>query len=174
MQKGKPAVGSSNKPLETHEGTKTVEADDLCNFSRNSGLCICIVTWNMNGHGIILDSGVRLRCSASIQIIWDEKKLSNQAKTCDRCLQAKTNFIRRPTEDIFSTDTVRVPSWTDRILFKIEDTDKITASLHCYESVDGTYSSDHKPVRARICFKLRYSSSELCYWLLICSRWKSY
>ncbi|KAK8678493.1 hypothetical protein V6N13_143991 [Hibiscus sabdariffa] len=50
MQKGKPAVGSSNKPLETHEGTKTVEADDLCNFSRNSGLCICIVTWNMNGH----------------------------------------------------------------------------------------------------------------------------
>ncbi|XWS21105.1 hypothetical protein CRYUN_Cryun30bG0026800 [Craigia yunnanensis] len=28
---------------------KTVEADNLCDFSRNSDLCICIVTWNMNG-----------------------------------------------------------------------------------------------------------------------------
>nr|KJB58347.1 hypothetical protein B456_009G205700 [Gossypium raimondii] len=49
---------------------------------------------------------------------------------------------------------VRVPSWTDRILFKIEDPDEISASLHCYESVDDIYSSDHKPVRAHICFKL--------------------
>ncbi|KAB2082560.1 hypothetical protein ES319_A05G205800v1 [Gossypium barbadense] len=49
---------------------------------------------------------------------------------------------------------VRVPSWTDRILFKIEDPDEISASLHCYEPVDDIYSSDHKPVRAHICFKL--------------------
>ncbi|XP_039049963.1 type IV inositol polyphosphate 5-phosphatase 11-like [Hibiscus syriacus] len=49
---------------------------------------------------------------------------------------------------------VRVPSWTDRILFKIGDPGKITASLHCYESVDVIYSSDHKPARAHICFKV--------------------
>ncbi|KAL4278266.1 hypothetical protein GQ457_03G039080 [Hibiscus cannabinus] len=49
---------------------------------------------------------------------------------------------------------VRVPSWTDRILFKIEDPDKISASLHCYESVDCIYSSDRKPVRAHIWFKV--------------------
>ncbi|KAL5780407.1 hypothetical protein ACOSQ2_011144 [Xanthoceras sorbifolium] len=46
---------------------------------------------------------------------------------------------------------VRVPSWTDRILFKIEDPDKINASLHCYESIDDIYSSDHKPVKAHLC-----------------------
>ncbi|GMI96778.1 ARABIDOPSIS THALIANA INOSITOL POLYPHOSPHATE 5-PHOSPHATASE 11 [Hibiscus trionum] len=49
---------------------------------------------------------------------------------------------------------VRVPSWIDRILFKIEDPDQITASLHCYESVDDIYSSDHKPVRAHLCLKV--------------------
>ncbi|KAK6245341.1 hypothetical protein SCA6_008431 [Theobroma cacao] len=49
---------------------------------------------------------------------------------------------------------VRVPSWTDRILFKIEDPDKISASLHCYESIDDIYSSDHKPVRAQLCLKV--------------------
>ncbi|MBA0565868.1 hypothetical protein Golob_010723, partial [Gossypium lobatum] len=45
---------------------------------------------------------------------------------------------------------VRVPSWTDRILFKIEDPDEISASLHCYESVDDIYSSDHKPVSSAV------------------------
>lgn len=49
---------------------------------------------------------------------------------------------------------VRVPSWTDRILFKIEDPDKINATLHSYESIDGIYSSDHKPVKAHLCLKL--------------------
>ncbi|PPR94188.1 hypothetical protein GOBAR_AA26482 [Gossypium barbadense] len=45
---------------------------------------------------------------------------------------------------------VRVPSWTDRILFKIEDPDEISASLHCYEPVDDIYSSDHKPVSSAV------------------------
>ncbi|KAK2660457.1 hypothetical protein Ddye_006990 [Dipteronia dyeriana] len=46
---------------------------------------------------------------------------------------------------------VRVPSWTDRILFKIEDPGKINASLRCYDSIDAIYSSDHKPVKAHLC-----------------------
>jgi hypothetical protein len=34
----------------SHEGIKTVGVvDKLCDFSSNSDLCICIVTWNMNG-----------------------------------------------------------------------------------------------------------------------------
>ncbi|CAI0465512.1 unnamed protein product [Linum tenue] len=50
---------------------------------------------------------------------------------------------------------VRVPSWTDRILFKIEERDeKMSANLHSYESVDGIDSSDHKPVRAHLCLRL--------------------
>lgn len=45
---------------------------------------------------------------------------------------------------------VRVPAWTDRILFKIEDVEKINATLRSYESMDGIYSSDHKPVKAHL------------------------
>ncbi|MBA0720632.1 hypothetical protein Golax_008245 [Gossypium laxum] len=45
--KRKLSLGSFNN--RAHEGIKTVEADNLCEFSRNSDLCICIVTWNMNG-----------------------------------------------------------------------------------------------------------------------------
>ncbi|KAG6749193.1 hypothetical protein POTOM_046236 [Populus tomentosa] len=49
---------------------------------------------------------------------------------------------------------VRVPSWTDRILFKIQDMEEIRASLHSYESVDDIHSSDHKPVKAHLCLKV--------------------
>lgn len=31
------------------EGIQTVAVENHCNFSRNSDLCICVVTWNMNG-----------------------------------------------------------------------------------------------------------------------------
>lgn len=51
---------------------------------------------------------------------------------------------------------VRVPAWTDRILFKIEeDTDNVEATLHSYESMDEIYGSDHKPVKAHICLRLQ-------------------
>ncbi|CAN1273598.1 Type IV inositol polyphosphate 5-phosphatase 11 [Linum perenne] len=56
---------------------------------------------------------------------------------------------------------VRVPSWTDRILFKIEEREGISATLHSYESVDEIYSSDHKPVRAHLCLRLADDKSTL-------------
>ncbi|XVE94775.1 hypothetical protein REPUB_Repub02eG0038200 [Reevesia pubescens] len=81
-----------------------------------------------------------------------------------RRLQAKINSVKRPKEGRFSMNIVkiisyailllRVPSWTDRILFKIEDPDKISATLRCYESIDDIYSFDHKPVRAQLRFKV--------------------
>ncbi|KAF3446265.1 hypothetical protein FNV43_RR11444 [Rhamnella rubrinervis] len=41
---------------------------------------------------------------------------------------------------------VRVPSWTDRILFKIQDMEEMNVTLDSYESMDNIYSSDHKPL----------------------------
>jgi len=32
-----------------HEGIRTVKVNKVCDFSGNSDLCICAVTWNMNG-----------------------------------------------------------------------------------------------------------------------------
>ncbi|KAL4333850.1 hypothetical protein GQ457_07G025990 [Hibiscus cannabinus] len=318
--KRKSVVGSFNNPVGTdHEGIKTVEADNLCNFSRNSGLCICIVTWNMNGqvsyedlvesigrnrrfdllvvglqevardnvarllqdvlvethellgkaimqslqlyvfgpknsdlfikdlkvdkHSVGGFGGMMRRKKGAVAIRISYKGFRMEFITCHlsahaRNVQERNAQCRRISQSLFSKywnpfgrppqitiwlgdlnyrlqgidthparnliqrnlhslllskdqlhkeaergqifngycegtlafkptykynqgssnyDTsykVRVPSWTDRILFKIRDPDKITASLHCYESVDDICSSDHKPVRAHICFRV--------------------
>ncbi|XP_054796230.1 type IV inositol polyphosphate 5-phosphatase 11 isoform X2 [Prosopis cineraria] len=56
---------------------------------------------------------------------------------------------------------VRVPAWTDRILFKVEDTDNMEAILRSYESMDEINGSDHKPVKALLCLRLRQTSPPL-------------
>lgn len=63
------------------------------------------------------------------------------------------------SSDYDTSYKVRVPSWTDRILFKIDDPEKINAALHSYESIDDIYSSDHKPVKAHLCLTVNKHSS---------------
>ncbi|KAK6131167.1 hypothetical protein DH2020_035087 [Rehmannia glutinosa] len=60
------------------------------------------------------------------------------------------------TNDYDTSYKVRVPAWTDRILYKIEDKE-INATLHLYESIEGIHSSDHKPVKAHLCLKANKS-----------------
>ncbi|KAF2324496.1 hypothetical protein GH714_014834 [Hevea brasiliensis] len=73
---------------------------------------------------------------------------------CEGTLTFKPTYKYNVGSSNYDTShKVRVPSWTDRILFKIQD-DEITASLHCYESIDDIYSSDHKPVKAHLCLKV--------------------
>ncbi|KAJ0228956.1 Type IV inositol polyphosphate 5-phosphatase 11 [Hirschfeldia incana] len=48
---------------------------------------------------------------------------------------------------------VRVPAWTDRILYKIQDTKNIQTTLYSYDSIDQVNGSDHKPVKADLCLK---------------------
>ncbi|PAN46085.1 hypothetical protein PAHAL_9G162000 [Panicum hallii] len=50
---------------------------------------------------------------------------------------------------------IRVPSWTDRILFKVDHSSGLDAVLSSYESLDCVRSSDHKPVKAHLCLKVR-------------------
>jgi len=57
------------------------------------------------------------------------------------------------SSDYDTSHKIRVPAWTDRILFKIQDTDNIQATLHSYDSIDQVYGSDHKPVKADLCLK---------------------
>jgi hypothetical protein len=33
----------------THEGIKTIPIQKACEFTTSSVLCVCIITWNMNG-----------------------------------------------------------------------------------------------------------------------------
>ncbi|OEL29371.1 Type IV inositol polyphosphate 5-phosphatase 11 [Dichanthelium oligosanthes] len=50
---------------------------------------------------------------------------------------------------------IRVPSWTDRVLFKVDHSSGLDAVLSSYESLDCVRSSDHKPVKAHLCLKVR-------------------
>ncbi|KAJ4831780.1 hypothetical protein Tsubulata_039052 [Turnera subulata] len=258
----------SSKDLQVSalKGITTVKANSVCDFSRNSDLCICIVTWNMNGQvsnedlleligsnrkfdllvvGLqeaprkniarLLDTAladthtpscslfiymylglrihscslkvdkhsiggfggltnrkkgavaIRINCNG-IRIVFISCHLSAHANNVEernsQCrhishglFSKNFNPYARPAQIIVwlgdlnyriqGIDThparnliqknlhrVRVPSWTDRILFKIEDMDKISASLHSYESIDNIYSSDHKPVKAHLCLKV--------------------
>ncbi|EEE59533.1 hypothetical protein OsJ_11798 [Oryza sativa Japonica Group] len=54
---------------------------------------------------------------------------------------------------------IRVPSWTDRILFKVDHTSGLDAVLNSYEALDCIRSSDHKPVRAHLCLKVHGDSA---------------
>ncbi|KAG6624805.1 hypothetical protein CIPAW_16G053100 [Carya illinoinensis] len=267
-----------------HEGIKTVGADNLCDFSSSSDLCICIVTWNMNGqvmcyedlaeivgsrsrkfdllviglqevprnnilqplqaalvethillgksimqslqlyvfgpkksdlfskellqvdnHSIggfggligrkkgavairINYKGIRMvfiSCHLSgdlnyrlqgidthparnlihqdlHRMLISKDQLLQEAERghifngyCEGTLTFKPTYKYNVGSSKYDTSyKVRVPSWTDRILFKIEDMEKINANLHSYESMDEITSSDHKPVKAHICLKL--------------------
>ncbi|XP_068655259.1 type IV inositol polyphosphate 5-phosphatase 11 [Aristolochia californica] len=73
---------------------------------------------------------------------------------CEGILAFKPTYKHNIGSSDYDTSyKVRVPAWTDRILYKIEKLDKIDATLHSYESIDCIYTSDHKPVKAHICLK---------------------
>ncbi|KAK2974091.1 hypothetical protein RJ640_020447, partial [Escallonia rubra] len=79
---------------------------------------------------------------------------------CEGTLAFKPTFKYNIGSSNYDTShKVRVPSWTDRILFKIEDLGNINATLHSYDSVDCIDSSDHKPVKAHLCLKYEKHSS---------------
>lgn len=51
----------------THEGIKTIRIQKACEFTTSSALCVCIITWNMNGKvrpilGCVLLDGGRAIC----------------------------------------------------------------------------------------------------------------
>ncbi|XP_019457709.1 PREDICTED: type IV inositol polyphosphate 5-phosphatase 11 [Lupinus angustifolius] len=74
---------------------------------------------------------------------------------CEGTLTFKPTYkYDKGSSDYDTSYKVRVPAWTDRILFRIEDENNIEATLHSYESMDKIYGSDHKPVKAHLCLRL--------------------
>ncbi|RVW50450.1 Type IV inositol polyphosphate 5-phosphatase 11 [Vitis vinifera] len=272
-----PADYSMNDLATNHDGIRTVRADNRCDFSGSSDLCICVVTWNMNGQvsykdieqlvgsdrefdllvvglqeaprnnisqllqAALVETHILLgkAIMQSLQLYVFGQKMNSELfinahagnvedrnsqyrhisrslfyknqnpyarpvqvtvwlgdlnyrvqgidthparnliqKNLHRLLTRKDQLVQEAERgQIFSGycegtlafkptykynigssnyDTsykVRVPSWTDRILFKIEDSGKISATLHSYQSIDGIHSSDHKPVKAHLCLQ---------------------
>ncbi|OVA04571.1 Inositol polyphosphate-related phosphatase [Macleaya cordata] len=74
---------------------------------------------------------------------------------CEGTLAFKPTYKYNVGSSNYDTSyKIRVPSWTDRILFKIEKYGDIEATLHSYESIDSIHSSDHKPVKAHLCLNV--------------------
>ncbi|GMN35414.1 hypothetical protein TIFTF001_005279 [Ficus carica] len=49
--KGRKKYSRNENPAsnDLHGGIRTIEADNLCELSTDSDICICVITWNMNG-----------------------------------------------------------------------------------------------------------------------------
>ncbi|KAJ3674386.1 hypothetical protein LUZ60_005002 [Juncus effusus] len=73
---------------------------------------------------------------------------------CEGTLSFKPSYkYNIGTSNYDTSHKIRVPSWTDRILFKIDHASNLYASLKSYESIDSIESSDHKPVKAHLCLR---------------------
>lgn len=70
---------------------------------------------------------------------------------CEGTLSFKPTYkYNVGSSDYDTSHKIRVPAWTDRILFKI-DNNSIQAVLSAYEAIEDIESSDHKPVKAHLC-----------------------
>ncbi|XP_047087724.1 type IV inositol polyphosphate 5-phosphatase 11-like [Lolium rigidum] len=74
---------------------------------------------------------------------------------CEGTLSFKPTYKYNVGSSNYDTSyKIRVPSWTDRILFKVDHTSGLDAILSSYEALDCVRSSDHKPVKAHLCLKV--------------------
>ncbi|OAY85924.1 Type IV inositol polyphosphate 5-phosphatase 11 [Ananas comosus] len=97
----------------------------------------------------------------SSQMLTNKDQLLQEAKKgevfngyCEGTLSFKPTYKYNVGSSNYDTSyKIRVPSWTYRILFKVDHLG-IDATLHSYESIDCIESSDHKPVKAHLCLKV--------------------
>ncbi|XP_018679654.2 type IV inositol polyphosphate 5-phosphatase 11 isoform X1 [Musa acuminata AAA Group] len=109
-----------------------------------------------------------LRYVMTMQLLTSKDQLLREAKSgevfvgyCEGSLSFKPTYKYDVGSNNYDTSyKVRVPSWTDRILFKIDSSSGIDAALHSYESIDRVKTSDHKPVRAHLCLKVSNITNE--------------
>eukprot|EP00049_Salpingoeca_infusionum_P019050 m.359914 g.359914 ORF g.359914 m.359914 type:complete len:597 (-) comp18818_c0_seq1:699-2489(-) len=98
---------------------------------------------------------------------WEELKKRDQLQACQRDGLAFSDFSEgiinfAPTfkfdngTDTYDTSPKqRVPSWTDRILWKARDHPETSVECLCYDSIPDLCFSDHKPVYGRYLVQLR-------------------
>ncbi|KAG5543286.1 hypothetical protein RHGRI_016130 [Rhododendron griersonianum] len=138
-------------------------------YARPAQITICLGDLNYRLQGINTFPARNLINENLQQLLMSKDQLlqeSERGQIFDGYCEGTLAFKPTYKYDIGSTsyDTshkVRVPSWTDRILFKIEDSETINACLHSYESIETINSSDHRPVKAHLCLKINKQSSPI-------------
>lgn len=90
------------------------------------------------------------------QLLQEAEKGQVFSGYCEGTLSFKPTYKYDVGGSVYDTSyKVRVPSWTGRILFKVGQSSGLDAVLSSYESLDCVRSSDHKPVKAHLCLKVR-------------------
>eukprot|EP00249_Psilotum_nudum_P005403 c18839_g2_i2 orf=361-1101(+) len=88
--------------------------------------------------------------------LWSKDQLSREVQRghafngfCEGLLSFPPTYKYDIGTDNYDTSAKeRVPSWTDRILYKVKETSCMEAEVHAYGSINFIKSSDHRPVKA--------------------------
>lgn len=135
---------------------------DLNRFPRSCHLVVWLGDLNYRLEGIRRNFARKLIQKNHFNLLTKKDQLLHEARKgqifngyCEGNLQFKPTYKYDVGSNEYDTShKVRVPAWTDRILFKVENNSGIDAVLSSYESVDDIQSSDHKPVKAHLCLKV--------------------
>ncbi|RYR06320.1 hypothetical protein Ahy_B06g086070 isoform B [Arachis hypogaea] len=131
-------------------------------YSRPSHITIWLGDLNYRLQGIdtyparnLINNDLHQRLHGKDQLLQEAGRGQIFNGFCEGTLTFKPTYKYNKGSSNYDTSyKVRVPAWTDRILFKIEDESDIEATLHSYESMDEINGSDHKPVKAHLCLRL--------------------
>ncbi|XP_077233578.1 inositol polyphosphate 5-phosphatase 11 [Tasmannia lanceolata] len=106
----------------------------------------------------LIQDGLHSLLTSKDQLLQEAERGNVFDGYCEGTLAFKPTYKYNIGSSNYDTSyKVRVPSWTDRILFKIEKVGDIGSALQSYESIDNIYSSDHKPVKAHLCLTVNES-----------------
>ncbi|XAR61811.1 Inositol-polyphosphate 5-phosphatase [Bertholletia excelsa] len=147
---------------EFREITKSLFSKDWNPYGRPPDITVWLGDLNYRLQGINTFPARSLIHDNLLELLSSKDQLLQEAERgqifngyCEGALAFKPTYKFDIGSNSYDTShKVRVPSWTDRILFKIEDLEKINAALHSYESIDTIHSSDHRPVKAHLCLKV--------------------
>ncbi|XP_039141115.1 type IV inositol polyphosphate 5-phosphatase 11-like isoform X2 [Dioscorea cayenensis subsp. rotundata] len=131
-------------------------------YSRPSHLTVWLGDLNYRIHGISTLPVRSLIQRNLLSLLTSKDQLLQEAERgqvfngfCEGTLSFKPTYkYNIGSSDYDTSYKIRIPSWTDRILFKVDSGAGIDAVLRSYESIDCINSSDHKPVRAHLCLKM--------------------
>ncbi|XP_029130573.1 type IV inositol polyphosphate 5-phosphatase 11 isoform X2 [Cajanus cajan] len=132
-------------------------------YSRPSHITIWLGDLNYRLQGIdtypartLIEKNLHRRLHSKDQLLQEAGRGQIFNGFCEGTLTFKPTYkYNKGSSNYDTSHKIRVPAWTDRILFKIEDDNNMEATLHSYESMDEIYGSDHKPVKAHLCLRLR-------------------
>ncbi|KAH9549832.1 hypothetical protein CY35_10G039900 [Sphagnum magellanicum] len=119
-----------------------------------------VVVWlgDLNYRVELPRSSVHFLINHKLQELWANDQLSRAVQSGQVFRDFEEGPLLFPptykydigTDNYDTSSKERVPSWTDRILYKVSS---IKAELRCYDAISSVKTSDHRPVKALLGLK---------------------